>query len=103
MENKQKRTKTTNTIGGRICQLRLRAGLSQENLAGKFGVSSTRISRIENDDMEPRCWEVEEMCELFNTTADFIIRGIEPIPANLDLTPEEKKLVVSLLEKLGAC
>lgn len=103
MKNKQKNIKTTSTIGGRICKLRFQAGLSQENLAEKLGVSSTRISRIESGDIELRCWEVEEMCELFKVTADYIVRGIEITPVNLELTPEEKKLLRNLLEKLEIC
>lgn len=103
LEKKQKKKKAENTMGGRICKLRLNAEMSQEDLAEKTGIDSSRISRIENDKLEPRCWEIEEMCYLFDVTADYIIRGIENLPANLDLTPDEKKLVIGLLEKLKNC
>lgn len=103
MENKFKKAKTTSTVGGRICKLRLRAEMSQEQLAEKLYTSSCRVSRLENGRQTPTCEEVVKLCELFNATADYIIRGIDPAPANLDLTPEEKKLVVTLLEKLKDC
>ena len=92
-----------NTIGIRIRKLRLRVEMSQEQLAEKLYTSSCRVSRLENGRQTPTCEEVVKLCELFNATADYIIRGIDPAPANLDLTPEEKILVVSLLEKLKTC
>lgn len=98
-----KHSKTTSTIGGRICKLRLQAGLSQEQLAEKLYASSCRVSRLENDKQAPTCEEIIIICDLFGTTADYIVRGIEFTPANLDLTPQEKKLVITLLEKLKSC
>ena len=103
LKSKQRNTKTDKTVGGRISLLRQAAGMTQEQLAGKLFMSSFRVCRLENDTQKPTCDELVLMCELFGTTADYIVRGIKNTPANLDLTPDERKLVIGLLEKLKTC
>lgn len=41
------------SIGNRICKFRKEKGLTQEDLAGKLGVSSQAVSKWENDQSCP--------------------------------------------------
>lgn len=61
------------TIGEKIYTLRKRAGLSQEELAYKLGVSRQTVSRWEMDAMQPNLENVRQLCEIFSVSADYFI------------------------------
>ena len=65
------------TLGQKIYNLRLAAGLSQEQLAEKMAVSRQSVSKWEMDQALPHIDKVLQMCELFHITADKLLRSSE--------------------------
>lgn len=65
------------TLGEKIRSLRKTAGLSQEALAEKLGVSRQAVSKWENDNGMPETEKLITMAKLFDTSLDNLI-GEEP-------------------------
>jgi transcriptional regulator with XRE-family HTH domain len=60
-------------IGKRLKNRRLRAGLTQEELAVKAGTTQTTVARIERDAVEPEVKTVRKLAKALGTTpADLI-------------------------------
>lgn len=57
----------------RIKNLRIRKGFSQEELAGKSGLSLRTVQRIENGETEPRGDSLKRLAAAFNVTPDEIL------------------------------
>lgn len=66
-------------MADRIQYLRKQKGFSQEELADKVGVSRQAVSKWESEQSTPDLKNIITMSELFETTTDYILKGIEPI------------------------
>lgn len=64
-------------IGERLYNLRKEKGLSQEELAGMLNVSRQTISKWETCESNPDFDKIEPLCEIYNISADELIRGIK--------------------------
>ncbi len=62
------------TIGEKIAQLRISANISQEQLAEKISVSRQSVSKWEMNQALPQIDKVLQLCELFDVTADELLR-----------------------------
>lgn len=85
------------TMGQRLLALRTRAGLSQEALAERLGVSRQSISKWETDGSIPDLDRLVRLSEIFGVTLDELVKGM----------PEEQILrdnqaAASLLHRLQA-
>ena len=58
------------TLGERIAQARKLAGLSQEQLGDRLGVSRQAVSKWESGQTNPDVAYVAEMCRLFGVSSD---------------------------------
>lgn len=65
------------TLGGRIAQARKQAGLSQEQLGEKLGVSRQAVSKWESDQTNPDVAYVAQMCRLLEVPAGWLLLGEE--------------------------
>lgn len=65
-------------IADRIQHLRKSKGISQEELADKIGVSRQAVSKWESEQSVPDIEKIVLLSEYFETTTDFLLRGIEP-------------------------
>lgn len=63
------------TLGERIAIARKQAGLSQEQLGEKLGVSRQAVSKWESDQANPDVAYVAEMCRLFGVSSDWLLLG----------------------------
>lgn len=80
------------TIGNRISKYRKAKGMTQEDLAGKLGVSSQAVSKWENDASCPDISLLPQLCKVLGVTADELLTGktneVKMVPAeqrkNLD-------------------
>ncbi len=60
-------------IGRRLKNRRLRAGLTQAELAAKAGTTQTTVARIERDAVEPEVTTIRKLATALGTTpADLI-------------------------------
>ncbi len=62
------------TIGEKIAKFRIAAGISQEQLAEKIGVSRQSVSKWEVDQALPQIDKVLQLCDLFGISADELLR-----------------------------
>lgn len=63
------------TIGSRISKFRKAKGMTQEELAGKLGVSSQAVSKWENDVSCPDISLLPRLCEVLGITSDELLTG----------------------------
>lgn len=66
------------TTGQKIFECRKKAGLTQEELAEKLGVTRQAVSKWESDAAFPETEKVLELCRLFSLSADELLLGKEP-------------------------
>ena len=66
-------------IADRIQKLRKSRGISQEELADKIGVSRQAVSKWESEQSTPDIEKVILLSNYFETTTDYLLKGIEPV------------------------
>ena len=62
----------------KIRDCRRKAGLSQEELAAKIGVSRQAVSKWETGEAEPELAKLRLLAETFGVTADYLLSEAEP-------------------------
>ena len=65
------------TIGNRIAKYRKMKGMTQEELAGKLGISSQAVSKWETDASCPDISLLPELCRLLGISTDTLLTGEE--------------------------
>ena len=88
----------------RLCELRKKHNLSQEELAAKLGVSRQAISKWERSESSPDTDNLIELAKIYNMTLDDLLNGddaIDLINENKDSNNEhiENNTAESKLEK----
>jgi transcriptional regulator with XRE-family HTH domain len=69
---------TSETIGGRIREARLRKGMAQADLASAVGVRQLAISQLENDRVgDPKASTLLAMADVLGVSVDWLLRGHE--------------------------
>ena len=66
------------SLNERIIQARKQAGLTQEQLGEKLGVSRQAVSKWESGQANPDITYIVEMCRLFDVSSDWLLMGKEP-------------------------
>lgn len=66
-------------LSDRIQALRKAAGLSQEQLAEKIGVSRQAVSKWESEQSAPDLDKIILLSEHFGVTTDYLLKGVEPL------------------------
>ncbi len=61
------------SLGSSLFQARKKSGLSQENVAGKLGISRQTISKWETDETVPDIRQSKKMAVLYNISLDELI------------------------------
>lgn len=79
------------TLGGRIKQKRIAAGLTQENLAELMYVKHGLISQYENNAVMPSVDKLQEIAKYLETTVGYLVDGIETI-----ISAEDKEILEAL-------
>ena len=94
-------------IGSKIKEYRVKAGLTQKDLADELHVTYQAVSRWENDDAEPSFDSLKDMCKIFNCTTDDLFDLSKP---NVEKEKEEPKIIERVIVKeseqkpiLGIC
>ncbi|EQB89764.1 Cro/Cl family transcriptional regulator [Clostridium sp. BL8] len=83
-------------FGNKIKHLRKKAGLSQDDLAAKLGVSQKSICNYENNTRFPKGQKViKELADIFNVTVDYLISDTD------DTTSKETLFISSTKNKFG--
>lgn len=61
------------SLGEKLLDLRKKAGLSQEEVADKLGVSRQTISKWETNQTVPELIKAKLLCQLYNISYDYLI------------------------------
>ena len=61
------------TFGNRLKELRLKKGLTQEELAMKIKMSKANVSKYELDSVEPSLETIKFLADFFGVTTDYLI------------------------------
>ena len=94
------------TIGKRIKKLREKKNISRKDLSIMLEKSIGQIGHIENDKSDLTCNSIVKLCEILETSSDYLLFGIEREPNNgiLDLynqlTEEYKAVAKHEIKKL---
>ena len=70
------------SLGEKLLDLRKKAGLSQEDVAEKLGVSRQTVSKWETDQTIPELIKAKLLSQLYNVSYDYMISG-SPIGGDL--------------------
>lgn len=93
------------SLGNRIREARKQAGLTQEELAERIGVSRTAISRFELGEIEPSLRNLSALAESLNVSADRLLglprRVQEPLPELSHAALQALNLLLRELQKGG--
>lgn len=81
-------------LGERIALCRKRAGLSQEELAGRLGLSRQAVSRWETGAALPDIDKIIELSRLFGVTTDFLLLEEQQKPDSPPAAPESPAVPV---------
>lgn len=77
-------------LGPRIAALRKAAGLNQQTLAARLGVSASAIGMYEQGRREPSAQTLVAMAEVFGVSTDFLLTGRSK-------TPRETQILSTLI------
>ena len=78
---------TRTRIGQRVKALRLMAGLSQDELAGRAGLQRTHVSRIEAGKYAVTLETIQAIAEALGMTVDIIDPALQDLAPLKRLTP----------------
>ena len=81
-------------LGNNLFQARKKAGLSQETVAEKLGVSRQTVSKWETDETVPDIYQSKKLAKLYNLTLDELIEfdiDVKEIEEVIKNTNEEKE------------
>lgn len=81
-------------LGNNLFQARKKAGLSQETVAEKLGVSRQTISKWETDETIPDIYQSKKLAKLYNLSLDELIEfdvDLKEIEQTIENTNEEKE------------
>ncbi len=87
------------TLGERITLARKQAGLSQEQLGDKLGVSRQAVSKWESNQANPDVAYLAEMCRLFGVSSDWLLLGQESARENTPARCPGCQAIVTGLDK----
>ena len=85
-------------VGKRIRQARVLAGLTQEQLAEKIGVSRTAIVRWETAETEPTLEHLLALSMFLKVSADYLL-GIDEHNQMMDVVSKIYRIVAELQEE----
>lgn len=72
----------------RLAFLRKAAGLTQEQLGARVGVTRQAVSKWESGQVSPDVATVARLCGALNVSADFLVLGREPVDTEATPAPE---------------
>ena len=77
------------TTGEKIYECRKKAGMTQEELADRLGVSRQSVSKWEADAAFPETEKILALCKLFGVSADELLFGTEHVESEVGGAPAQ--------------
>lgn len=93
----------TNTPGmNQVRALRLRAGLTQTELAAQLGVSKSKMSKIESCTQQLNEGQIRTLARIFGVHPGAVLEPIDPTTIMDGLTEDDRDLLKAILSRLAA-
>jgi transcriptional regulator with XRE-family HTH domain len=89
------------TVGERIKNLRVQAGMTQANLAAKVGLTYVQIGRYEKRGAVPSADVLAKLASALNTTTDFLMHGSAQDKASAQINDNELLSLFRSVEKMS--
>lgn len=96
------------TFGQKLCDLRKRQGLSQEQLSNLISVSRQAVSKWELDAAKPDIENVLQLSNLFHVSTDYLLRDdidsdmdLPAVKAKSDYMEREYRCRIALISSIG--
>jgi transcriptional regulator with XRE-family HTH domain len=84
-DNGEGETNYLQRLGQTISEVRILAGLSQDQLATKLGRSAAALSRWENGKVAPSAWDLRRLADLLDVPADLLLYPPERPPSPVEI------------------
>jgi len=89
-----------NSMGQRIKALRTQAGLTQQDLATKVGMTYIQIGRYEARGAMPSSETLSKIANVLNTTSDYLMNGLTDEQATKQIKDKELLGLFKSIEEL---
>ena len=90
------------TIGDRLKLLRKQHNFTQNQIAEYLDFKQGQIAKLENNQRKLRLSSLEKLCELYNTTEEYILEGKQEIPRqNFAFRSNVKDLNLDTIAKMN--
>ena len=88
-------------LSEKLLNLRKANDLTQEQLAEKIGISRQSVSKWESGQAVPELDKIVALCELFNVTADYLLKPseIDLLTAKTQLLENQQKNLENTIQK----
>lgn len=87
------------SLGARMKELRVRRGLTQEQMAEKLGITRANYNKYERDKVVPPSTMLSVIADLLGTTADYLLGREDEVMRFDDLKKGEKDLIILTRQK----
>mgnify|MGYP000097888640 CR=1 FL=1 len=98
-------------IGSRLKQARIKAGLTQQELAEQTNLSVAFISRIERGSSHINLKRLNQICDLLDVTEGYVLNGASSDSSNYldkefaellkNCSPEKQKLIYNIAKTIA--
>lgn len=91
-------------IGKKLKSARIKAGFTQENIAGEIGVSRQTISNWENEKSYPDIISVIKLSDIYSISLDELLKGdnkmIKHLEESTNIVKSNKKLIGAIIANI---
>jgi transcriptional regulator with XRE-family HTH domain len=92
-----------NSFGKRLRELRIKKGMTQQELGKRFKASQSTIGMYERDEREPNFQLLQEIADFFEVSIDYLLyRTTNPNEVNVSNKTESRNLDSDTLNKIAA-
>lgn len=88
------------TMGKRLLSLRQSSHKTLQEVADSTGISRSNVSKYEKGEVKPSADAIVSLCEFYDVSADWLLRGIEPQTQKVEaiFDPDLKRMIDVLKE-----
>lgn len=91
-------------VGKKLKAARVKAGFTQENIAGEIGVSRQTISNWENEKSYPDIISVIKLSDIYSISLDELLKGdnkmIKHLEESTNIVKSNKKLIGAIIANI---
>lgn len=91
----------SDTFGKRLLYLRQSSNITLQEVADKTGISRSNLGKYEKDEVNPSADAIIGLCNFYNVSSDWLLRGIEPqMQQDETISDPDLKRMIDILKEL---